>query len=419
MRHRAGAPRLVGRQPGWCPTCPRRCAPGRKARSTSSSRWPSAVRWIRASCCSPTTAWCGSARGFLLGIAIATPLGFLLGVSPTADPHVRSDHAGAAADLAAGLAAARARSCSRNPSRRRSSPSRSARCGRRSSTRWWACARSRRTTGTSPRCCGCRSSRPSRRSSCRRRCRTCSPAIASASASPGSSSSPARCSPARPGVGGFLWQEYNSLVYAHILLAILTIGVVGFALDRLMGYGGSQSCGPCRLAVHRGQRSLQVASRSPIKAARHVLRDVSLVGRARRVRLHRRRDGQRQVDAAQPAGRADDARRGHDHGSAASRCAGSAATPRSSSRTIRCCPWLTALENVRLAVEAAFPEMTRDEQRAQAHADARAGGTGQRARPSAAAAVGRHAPARGHRPGVRDEIRRSCFSTNRSARSMR
>lgn len=38
-----------------------------------------------------------------------------------------------------------------------------------------------------------------------------------------------------PGVGGFLWQEYNSLVYAHILLAILTIGVVGFILDRLMG----------------------------------------------------------------------------------------------------------------------------------------------------------------------------------------
>ena len=38
-----------------------------------------------------------------------------------------------------------------------------------------------------------------------------------------------------PGVGGFLWQEYNCLVYAHILLAIVTIGVVGFALDRLMG----------------------------------------------------------------------------------------------------------------------------------------------------------------------------------------
>jgi nitrate/nitrite transport system permease protein len=38
-----------------------------------------------------------------------------------------------------------------------------------------------------------------------------------------------------PGVGGFLWQEYNSLVYAHILLAMITIGVVGFMLDRLMG----------------------------------------------------------------------------------------------------------------------------------------------------------------------------------------
>jgi nitrate/nitrite transport system permease protein len=38
-----------------------------------------------------------------------------------------------------------------------------------------------------------------------------------------------------PGVGGFLWQEYNSLVYAHILLAIITIGLIGFLLDRLMG----------------------------------------------------------------------------------------------------------------------------------------------------------------------------------------
>ena len=40
-----------------------------------------------------------------------------------------------------------------------------------------------------------------------------------------------------PGVGGFLWQEYNSLVYAHIILSVVTIGVVGFLLDRLMGAG--------------------------------------------------------------------------------------------------------------------------------------------------------------------------------------
>ena len=38
-----------------------------------------------------------------------------------------------------------------------------------------------------------------------------------------------------PGIGGFLWQEYNSLIYAHIVLAILTIGIIGFVLDRLMG----------------------------------------------------------------------------------------------------------------------------------------------------------------------------------------
>jgi len=38
----------------------------------------------------------------------------------------------------------------------------------------------------------------------------------------------------RPGVGGFLWQEYNALNYSHIILCILTIGIVGFALDRLM-----------------------------------------------------------------------------------------------------------------------------------------------------------------------------------------
>lgn len=38
----------------------------------------------------------------------------------------------------------------------------------------------------------------------------------------------------RPGVGGFLWQEYNALVYEHIILCIVTIGLVGYALDRLM-----------------------------------------------------------------------------------------------------------------------------------------------------------------------------------------
>ncbi|MDB6155864.1 MAG: ntrB [Chthoniobacteraceae bacterium] len=38
----------------------------------------------------------------------------------------------------------------------------------------------------------------------------------------------------RPGIGGFLWQQYNALSYAHIILCILTIGIIGYALDRLM-----------------------------------------------------------------------------------------------------------------------------------------------------------------------------------------
>lgn len=37
-----------------------------------------------------------------------------------------------------------------------------------------------------------------------------------------------------PGIGGFLWQEYNSLVYEHIILCILVIGAVGILLDRGM-----------------------------------------------------------------------------------------------------------------------------------------------------------------------------------------
>jgi nitrate/nitrite transport system permease protein len=46
-----------------------------------------------------------------------------------------------------------------------------------------------------------------------------------------------------PGVGGFLWQEYNALIYEHILLCIITIGVIGFALDRLMSMAEARMSG--------------------------------------------------------------------------------------------------------------------------------------------------------------------------------
>lgn len=37
-----------------------------------------------------------------------------------------------------------------------------------------------------------------------------------------------------PGIGGFLWDSYQSLKYENIILCILTIGIVGFLLDKLM-----------------------------------------------------------------------------------------------------------------------------------------------------------------------------------------
>lgn len=38
----------------------------------------------------------------------------------------------------------------------------------------------------------------------------------------------------RTGVGSFLWNEYNNANYGNIIFSIVTIGVIGFVLDRLM-----------------------------------------------------------------------------------------------------------------------------------------------------------------------------------------
>ncbi|MBV9659014.1 MAG: nitrate ABC transporter permease [Verrucomicrobia bacterium] len=43
-----------------------------------------------------------------------------------------------------------------------------------------------------------------------------------------------------PGVGGFLWDSYQSLKYENIILCILVIGLVGFALDKLMSLAESR-----------------------------------------------------------------------------------------------------------------------------------------------------------------------------------
>lgn len=40
----------------------------------------------------------------------------------------------------------------------------------------------------------------------------------------------------RAGIGGFVWQAYNAGSYSHIIMCILTIGIIGFILDRLMNF---------------------------------------------------------------------------------------------------------------------------------------------------------------------------------------
>ncbi len=44
----------------------------------------------------------------------------------------------------------------------------------------------------------------------------------------------------KPGIGGFLWQQYNANSFAHIILSIITIGLIGFILDRLMSLAESR-----------------------------------------------------------------------------------------------------------------------------------------------------------------------------------
>ena len=73
-----------------------------------------------------------------------------------------------------------------------------------------------------------------------------------------------------PGVGGFLWQEYNSLIYSHILLAILTIGVVGLPARSHDGHGGSQASRTVMAFIEATDLSKSFG------ASRHVLDRVSL-----------------------------------------------------------------------------------------------------------------------------------------------
>ena len=140
-----------------------------------------------------------------------------------------------------------------------------------------------------------------------------------------------------PGVGGFLWQEYNSLIYEHIILCILTIGLVGFVLDRLMSVvetRASRRLRRCRHGFPRTEERQQGLS-APAAAPRCCATSTS---QSRgRVRRHRRLLRRRQDHADLADRRPAHARRRHGHARRARRSPGPGRSAASCSRTTRCC----------------------------------------------------------------------------------
>ena len=179
------------------------------------------------------------AKGYALALIIGTPIGFLLGLSKAFSKDLRSDHPDSASGLTAGLAAAW---IGLVPERRQAG----LRTGRAIYHRGLrdvadgfehSGRRARRSAGLSE-----------RRASVLKLSRT---KTLFKVLDPGDAALyvhgfrlslgiawlvivAAEMLTGRPGVGGFLWQEYNALIYEHIILCIITIGIVGFILDRLM-----------------------------------------------------------------------------------------------------------------------------------------------------------------------------------------
>ena len=168
-----------------------------------------------------------------------------------------------------------------------------------------------------------------------------------------------------PGVGGFLWQEYNSLIYAHILLAILTIGVVGFVLDRLMGLAEVEAAGRLGpmafIEVSRPSRSRSADRRA---ARVDVLRE--RVARASSTASSSRSSaswaaGSRRCSSMLAGLTPPDA--GHVSRSAARPIRGvPPTTRRSSSRTTRCCRGSRRSRTCGWPSRRRFPRWTRERQ---------------------------------------------------------
>ena len=195
-----------------------------------------------------------------------------------------------------------------------------------------------------------------------------------------------------PGVGGFLWQEYNSLIYEHIILCILTIGIVGFVLDRLMSVRRAADCGGDLMAFLELKGVGKGYGRKGDRT--EVLRGHQPRRRARRVRRHRRLLRRRQDDAGLHDRRA--ARR-----PTAARITldGKPVTGPGADRGVvfqnySLLPWLTAFENIYLAVDQAFRDWTPDKKRAHTEKYLAMVNLTPARDKKPSRAVGRHAPAR-------------------------
>ena len=209
------------------------------------------------------------------------------------------------------------------------------------------------------------------------------------------------------------------------MVAVLTIGIIGFLLDRhhvCAADAPSPSRRTAREARDGNSRTQRTVAKPTARAPARtdVLHGHQPEGRGRRVRRHRRLFRLRQDDADLAAGRADQARRGRRV------CSATSEIDRPGPGARRRVPVLFAdavavgRGNVALAVDSVLPRQA--EGRAQGHhrhAISTWSASSHAARPQAGRTVRRHAPARRGGPRARHAARKCCCSTSRCRRSTR
>ena len=163
----------------------------------------------------------------------------------------------------------------------------------------------------------------------------------------------------RPGVGGFLWQEYNALIYEHIILSIIVIGAR--RLRARPADGPRRAPVQIRLTLPWPSSNSTTSPRA--SAAAPVLHGREPFDRARRVRRDRRLLRLRQ-DHADLA----------DRRPARARTRGTVKlndleiTAPGPDRGVvfqnySLLPWLTVFENIALAVDQVFPNYSPEKTR--------------------------------------------------------